>query len=227
MGAEHVDIEVPQGRGVEGGLLGLRPDPNSAASSAHPPGAADDVFYRGFALFTGEKSAALIPHSGSELSADFTSWTPAAYGVPMVPEPVLEVESEGQYLTDGWMISADGGTGRRSILGGGSCMTPLRRVAVEFLPVVVSRQGPGLFSAEHEVLLHASVHGGSWNFCILHALFTLGNMVHYFLLAWCLAVTCPVSGCCMRNTEHEFSVGYSRNAWLDSEYMFCISMRRF
>ena len=35
---------------------------------------------------------------GSELSADFTLWTPAAYGVPMVPEPVLEVESEEEYL---------------------------------------------------------------------------------------------------------------------------------
>ena len=45
-----------------------------------------------------KKSARLGPHSGSELSADFTSWTPAAYGVPMVPEPVLEVEAEEEYL---------------------------------------------------------------------------------------------------------------------------------
>ena len=58
-----------------------------------------------------DKSATLGPRSGSELlsesspstlgselSADFTSWTPAAYGVPMVPEPVLEVESEEEYL---------------------------------------------------------------------------------------------------------------------------------
>ena len=33
---------------------------------------------------------------------DFTSWTPAACGVPMVPEPVLEVESEEEYL-DKWV----------------------------------------------------------------------------------------------------------------------------
>ena len=49
-------------------------------------------------FFSGEKSATLGPHSGSELSADFTSWRLAAYGVPMVPEPVLEVESEEEYL---------------------------------------------------------------------------------------------------------------------------------
>ena len=89
-----MDIPVPQGRGVGRGLLGLRPDPNSAASSAHSPGAADKVFTWFFALFPGGKSARLGLDFGSELSADFTSWTPAAYGVPMVPEPVLEVEVE-------------------------------------------------------------------------------------------------------------------------------------
>ena len=97
-GAEHVDIPVPQGRGVGGGLLGARPDTNSAASSVRS-GAADEVFPGGFRTFSrGQKSATLGPHSGSELSADFTSWTPAACGVPMVPEPVLEVEAEEEYL---------------------------------------------------------------------------------------------------------------------------------
>ena len=49
-------IPVPQGRGVGRGLLGLRPDPNSAASSARPRGAADEVFYSVFShLSPGEK----------------------------------------------------------------------------------------------------------------------------------------------------------------------------
>ena len=39
----------------------------------------------------------------------------------------------------------------------------------------------------------------------LHAQFTLGNVVLCFLLASYLAVTRPVPGCCMRNTENEFS----------------------
>ena len=53
----------------------------------------------GFRTFPrGQESATLGPHLGSELSADFTSWTPAAYGMPMVPEPVLDVEAEEEYL---------------------------------------------------------------------------------------------------------------------------------
>ena len=54
-------------------------------------------------------------------------------------------------------------------------------------------------------------------------------MVDYLILASYLAVTCPVSGCCMMNTEFEFSddSGVFAHSWLDSEYMFCICMRRF
>ena len=37
---------------AEGGLLGLRPDPNSAASSAHSPGAANEVFTQFFRTFS-------------------------------------------------------------------------------------------------------------------------------------------------------------------------------
>ena len=43
------------------------------------------------ALFPGEKSARLGPHAGSELSADFTPWTPAAYAESMA---VDDYESE-------------------------------------------------------------------------------------------------------------------------------------
>ena len=37
------------------------------------------------------------------------------------------------------------------------------------------------------------------------ALFTLGNMAHYFLLALYLAVTRPVTGCCLWDTELDYS----------------------
>ena len=49
----HGGIPVPQGRGGRGGFLGLRPDSNSASSSAHSPGAADDVSTGFFALCSG------------------------------------------------------------------------------------------------------------------------------------------------------------------------------
>ena len=81
-GADPVDIPVSQGRGVGGGLFGLRPDPNSAASSAHSPGAADEVLRGVFSHSSPREKVG--PPSGSELSADFTSWTPAAYGVPIL-----------------------------------------------------------------------------------------------------------------------------------------------
>ena len=82
--------------------------------------------------------------------------------MPMVPELVLEVESEEEYL-DKWTNSAVGGPGRRSTVGGGSCTTPLMAWSggtspgragelLWSLPVVVQRQVPGLFSAEHEAL---------------------------------------------------------------------------
>ena len=55
-----------------------------------------------FALFPEGKSAGQGPHSGSELSADFTSWTPAAYGAPMVAEPltVAELEDLGMWVDE-------------------------------------------------------------------------------------------------------------------------------
>ena len=53
-GAEHVEIPVPPGRGGRGGLLGLRPDSNSAGSSAHS-GTADEVFPGRFRTFSQEK----------------------------------------------------------------------------------------------------------------------------------------------------------------------------
>ena len=77
-GAEHVDIPVPRG----GGLQGSRPGQVSAASSSHSPGAADEAFTGFFSHFSpSEKCAMLGPHSGSELSADFTPSTPTAHAV--------------------------------------------------------------------------------------------------------------------------------------------------
>ena len=52
---QNMDIPVPQGRGGGEGLLGLRPDPNSPASSAHSPGAVDEVLAVGFRTSPQEK----------------------------------------------------------------------------------------------------------------------------------------------------------------------------
>ena len=61
----------------------FRPGQGSSASSLSPAGvhgSADGPGERFFALFSTQKMSAKIgPHSGSELSADFTSSTPAAH----------------------------------------------------------------------------------------------------------------------------------------------------
>ena len=93
----------------------------------------------------------------------------------------------------GWTNSADGGPGRRSTLGGGSCTTRLMarsggtspgRAGVAFsLPVVVPRQVLECSSSCVSLrwLLDEFLH-------FLHAQFTLGNMVHYFFLVSYLAL---------------------------------------
>ena len=58
------------------GLLGFRPDPNSAASSSRSY-AVDEPCQRVFRTFPQmKKCAGLGPYSGSELGADFNPWTP-------------------------------------------------------------------------------------------------------------------------------------------------------
>ena len=104
-----VEIPVPQRRRKRsGGLQGFRPGQNSTAdveqnvdipargglhgflpgqgssSSRRFPGVADAGIQWGFRTFSRpEKSAGLGPHSGSQLGADFTPWTPAAYAESM------------------------------------------------------------------------------------------------------------------------------------------------
>ena len=99
-----------------------------------------------------------------------------------------------------------------------------------FLLVVVQRQVPGWFSAEHESLFmrQSTVALGRIS-AFLARSSHLEIWYFNFLLASYLAVTRPVSRCCMRNSENEFSdvSVVIRHAWLDSDYMFCISMRRF
>ena len=111
-----VDFPVPgrAGGGGRGGLQGSRPGQGSTASSSHV-GAADGAgqgFFRTFPQL--KKSAGLGPHSGSELGPDFTPWTPAAYGPPMVAEPltVAELEDLGIWVDN----SAAGGPGRRWVM---------------------------------------------------------------------------------------------------------------
>ena len=62
----------------------------------------------------------------------------------------------------------------------------------------------------------------------LHAWSALGNLEHYFVAALYLAVLFPVSGCCSWSTGIGFfgrrcCLSLGRNAWLDLEYLFCIS----
>ena len=79
-------VDIPAREGLQGFLPGL-----GSSSSSRLHGGTDEGIQGVFRTFPRvEKSAEEGPHSGSELGADFTPWTPAAYGVPNVPEPVLE-----------------------------------------------------------------------------------------------------------------------------------------
>ena len=88
---QTVDIPVPR----SGGLQGSRPGQGSSASSSRS-GVADETgqdVFRTFPLW--KKSAGLGPHSGSELGADFTPWTPAAYAESMAgADDEFEAEAE-------------------------------------------------------------------------------------------------------------------------------------
>ena len=69
------NVDIP----ARGGLHGFLPGQGSSSSSRFP-GGADERIQGGFRTFSRpEKSAGWGPHSGSELGADFTPWTPAAY----------------------------------------------------------------------------------------------------------------------------------------------------
>ena len=85
-----VDNPVPQRRRRRsGGLQSSLPGLGSTAyleqivgfpASSRFPGGTDEGIQGSFRTFSRpEKSAWLGPHSGSELGADFTPWTPAAY----------------------------------------------------------------------------------------------------------------------------------------------------
>ena len=105
---QNIAIPVPQVRGGGGGgLQGFRPGQGSPAADVEQivdiPGGADEGIQGGFRTFSRpEKSAGLGPHSRSELSADFTSSTPAAYVV--FDGPPTWVDGAG--LT--WWQSASG-----------------------------------------------------------------------------------------------------------------------
>ena len=90
-GAVRGDIPVPR----SGGLQGSRPGQGSTASSSLC-GVAVKLGNGFFALFPWlKKSAGLGPHSGSELGADFTPWTPAAYAESLaIDDDKSESESD-------------------------------------------------------------------------------------------------------------------------------------
>ena len=156
-GAEFVDIPVPgsgEGGGSRGSLLGFPPGQNSTAdveqnvdfpargglhgfllgqsssSSSRLLVNADEGIQGGFRTFSRPgKSARLGPHSGSELSADFTPSTPAAY-VDSTGPPMW-VDDAGltwwQSASGRWYLARDllfGGTLLGDVVaaaGGGVC----------------------------------------------------------------------------------------------------------
>ena len=122
---QNVDIPVPLGRGGGGGLLGSRPDPNSAASSAHLPGAAVEVFTGVFAVFTGKKVRGWVRTRGRNLVRTLLHGRWRLMACPWCPSQCWRWSLRRSTLTNGWMNSAVGGPGRRSTLGGGSCTAPL------------------------------------------------------------------------------------------------------
>ena len=73
-------LEQIPGFPARGGPQGLLP----GKGSSRFPGGADEGIQGGFRTFSRpEKSAGWGPHSGSELGADFTPWTPSAYAESM------------------------------------------------------------------------------------------------------------------------------------------------
>ena len=100
-GAHHVDIPVPHGRGLQGFLPGQGSTASSSSSHVRA-GAVDEPFQGVFRTFPRlKKSARLGPHSGSELGADFTPWTPAAYAESMAGAyDESEAESEAEVVVE-------------------------------------------------------------------------------------------------------------------------------
>ena len=87
-------LEQITGFPARGGPQGLLPGQGSS-SSTRIPGGADGGIQGGFRTFSHPgKSARWGPHSGSELGADFTSWTPAAYAESRVVAYDVMAESE-------------------------------------------------------------------------------------------------------------------------------------
>ena len=91
------NVDIP----ARGGLHGFLPGQGSSSSSRFP-GGADEGIQGGFRTFSRpEKSAGWGPHSGSELGADFTPWTPAAYAESMAgADDEFEAESEAEVEED-------------------------------------------------------------------------------------------------------------------------------
>ena len=159
-----VDIPVPQRRKRSGGLHSSLPGQGSTAyleqftgfparggpqgflpgqgssSSTRIPGGADGGIQGGFRTFSHPgKSARWGPHSGSELGADFTSWTPAAYA------ECGRLRRDGGVGGGGGARGGGGGGGRRGSL----CSwfpAPAGLHAAPQAPVGMARAGVCLWS---------------------------------------------------------------------------------
>ena len=91
-------VDIPAREGLQG-----FPPGQGSSSSSRLHGGTDDGIQEVFRTFPrDEKSAEQGPHSGSELGADFTPWTPAAYDAPMVAQSwsVEELEELGIWVDE-------------------------------------------------------------------------------------------------------------------------------
>ena len=91
-------VDIPAREGLQGFLPG-----QGSSSSSRLHGGTDEGIQWVFHTFLREeKSAEEGPHSGSELGADFTPWTPAAYDAPMAAGSwsVEELEELGIWVDE-------------------------------------------------------------------------------------------------------------------------------
>ena len=128
------------------GLQGFFPGQGSSSSSRLHGGTDEGIQWVFRTFPREEKSAEEGPHLGSELGADFTPWTPAAYDAPMVAGSwsVEELEELGIWLDEFGRWWSRSGVFRE----GGSCTTPLMARSggtsrAKTLPVGVLRRWQG------------------------------------------------------------------------------------
>ena len=138
------NVDIP----ARGGLHGFLPGQGSSSSSRFP-GGADEGIPGGFRTFSRpEKSAGWGPHSGSELGADFTPWTPAAYAESRAGAYDVAAESEAEALAVAGAVVMD------AVARFPAGFRP-RRVCAQFLQHQFGRPGWGCARGDRCTFAHS------------------------------------------------------------------------